>query len=130
MTMQLNMITRFGVLNHQGKSSPHQCGSVGAALYEYELKVLFAHGVKLDERGFIIDHADLDAAMQKVAVDSCEVMAIDGLDRVDTLLTKSGIRHIGTKIKIRPMQRIEGNSAFFQQFRSVDDQNIGLVMNL
>ncbi len=128
--MQLNMITRFGVLNHQGKSSPHQCGSVGASLYEYELKVLFAHGVKLDERGFILDHADLDAAMQKVSVDSCEGMAIDALDRIDRLLEKLDIPYIGTKIKIRPTQRVEGNSAFFQQFRSVDDQKIALVMNL
>lgn len=124
----ISLITRNGIIS-TNKSTSNQCGSVGVYIYEYELKILFSNKAKLDKNGFLIDHQDIDDAVKKVKIGSCEEMAERILSEIEKLLNSKEIPFFGLKVKIQPLLRAEKNSAFFQMFRA-HNQKLNLVMNL
>lgn len=125
-----SLITRNGILNLKGSHTSNQCAKEGHEIYFYELKVLFSKYTNLNSKGWIIDHQLFDDAVQRVQVNSCEIMSDDILDSIEKVLEENKLKCIGIKLKIKPAFVIEENSAYFQEFRCLDDNGLALVLNL
>lgn len=125
-----SLITRNGILNLKGHETSNQCAKQGHEVYHYELKVLFTSDVGLNSKGWIIDHQIFDDAIQKVQVNSCEIMSDDILDSIEEVLKDNNLNCIGIKLKIKPAFVVEENSAYFQEFRCHNDAGLALVLNL
>lgn len=125
-----SLITRNGIINLKGHQVSNQCAKEGHEVYLYELKVLFSSDIKLNSKGWIIDHQIFDDAIQKVKVNSCEIMSDDILDSIEQVLNNNNLNCIGIKLKIKPAFVVEESSAYFQEFRCHDDVGLALVLNL
>lgn len=125
-----SLITRNGILNLTGHETSNQCAKQGHSIYHYELKVLFSSDTGLNSKGWIIDHQIFDDAVQKVQVNSCEIMSDQILDAIEKVLVTNNLNCIGIKLKIKPAFVVEENSAYFQEFRCHDDAGLALVLTL
>ncbi len=125
-----SLITRTGILTLKGHQTSNQCAKQGHEIYHYELKVLFTKDTTLNSKGWIIDHNLFDDAIQKVQVNSCEIMSDEILDSIEKVLEDNNLNCIGIKLKIKPAFVVEENSAYFQEFRCHDDNGLALVLNL
>lgn len=96
-------INRSGVVktNHTSKN---QCKDVGHKKYEYEAKVTV--GSKLDKDGFVIDHADIHKAVEKLfkkGISSCEMMAHQAAMAIVKACKKHGCKVKKVYVKIKPV---------------------------
>lgn len=97
-------------LNRMGTVTAHhesfnQCKAKGQRDYEYHVKVI-CPAKNLDKDKFIIDHAQIDHAIQDVfknEMSSCEFMAVEMADHVKKLLDKWKVYYTDMYIKIAPV---------------------------
>lgn len=125
-----SMITRRGILNVKGKSTPTQCAKEKHEVYQYELKVLFNPSTKLNKNGWIIDHQYFDDVVQKAIVDSCEIMSEHILDNVENVLKVNKLTCVGIKLRIQPLFIVEENSAYFQEHRCHDTRDLPIIISM
>ena len=102
-TLNYFSLVRQGVLNLKGlPSSNVQCAGVKHQFYKYAVGILYAEGLLLDEKGWLIENNSIDAVLQEVEPDSCERMLIKIRERILQLLEETRIPFIGIKILLRP----------------------------
>jgi hypothetical protein len=94
------------------------------------LKVLFVSDTKLNGDNFIIDHQLFDDAIQKVQVNSCEIMSKEILDSIENVLKKNKLKCLGIKLQIQPAFVVPENSAYFQEHRCANRTNLALIVSL
>lgn len=88
-------ITRTGIINlPKSLSSSNQCAKIGHSKYYYTCKV-FTNNKKLDNQGFIVDHNDLDKAIntelkKNKFKGSCELMSEALISVVMNIMKKKG----------------------------------------
>ena len=125
-----SLITRKGVINLKGFGTSNQCAKEGHEIYYYEIKVLFTSHTKLNPSGWIIDHQLFDDAVQKVQVNSCEIMSCEILNKIEKVLKNNSLKCIGIKLTIKPAFVVEENSAYFQGYRCRKKKYLAIVINL
>ena len=122
------IITRRGIIN-AGTKTNNQCKAVGHEKYYYELAILFKDDVQLDEKQFIIDHQCIDDEVQKVQINSCEVMAKTILSNMEAALCHKGIGYIGMLLKIQHDEVLPLIGPYFREARC-EKEDLALVLSL
>jgi hypothetical protein len=98
----------YFVMNRVGRFTPahhtsNQCKAPGYPEYTYMLRMVFPGDMKLDANGFIIDHAQVnDMVVKLAATGSCEDMARVILTALDQFMTAKRIPLVACKCIIRP----------------------------
>ena len=101
------MITYY-VMTRTGRFRPlentdNQCKGWGHSEYHYTLKLLFDGSAKLNDKSFLIDHQDLDDAIQDIElVGSCEQMHKQINEKLVPLLARKNLPLLVCKCVIRP----------------------------
>lgn len=84
-------------------STDNQCGRVGHPAYNYRIKVVVSGDVPLNERGQVIDHAQIDDLMVNSKISgSCEEMLAKISHLVAEMFDLYGIRWLGIKVDVFP----------------------------
>ena len=113
-TLNYFSMVRHGILNLKGlPSSNVQCAGVKHQFYKYGVGILYAEGLSLDEKGWLIDNNAIDAVLQETEADSCERMLVKMREGILLLLEKTGIPFVGVKILLRPFFVIDEKVAEF-----------------
>jgi len=96
------IMNRTGVFRPSEMTS-NQCKEPGWPEYTYALRMVFPGDMKLDHNDFIIDHAEVDAMVRKLAPKgSCEDMSARILDALHELMAKKNLPMVACKCVIRP----------------------------
>lgn len=122
------IITRRGIIK-ASQQAPNQCKAVAHPTYYYTLAILFQNDVALDENQFIIDHQCIDDAVQKVEINSCEVMSRTILHNMETALCERKIGYVGMLLKIQHDEELPLNGPYFREARC-EREDLGLVLCL
>lgn len=100
--MNCYLMERTGIFSRY-HNSPNQCKGEGHIQYNYVAKLLFDERIKLDGNGFIIDHIDVDKAIQGTKLEgSCEQMHIEIEQALRGLMDTRKVPMIAMKITIIP----------------------------
>lgn len=97
-------------MNRYGKFKPHrytqnQCKVYTHPEYQYEINLVFRGDPELDENGFLIDHAEIDTAIQKARISgSCEEMHPRIFDAVMTAFEGYPDQPIAYRCAIKPSE--------------------------
>jgi len=105
-------INRMGVVSTNHKSH-NQCKDVGHKKFEYHARVKV--GPKLDKDGFVIDHKDIHAAIEKRFFDgisSCEEMCRVSAEAIVKACKNHGCKVINVYLRIKPVGK--GVMAFME----------------
>ncbi|MEZ6209177.1 MAG: hypothetical protein R3B64_01205 [Candidatus Paceibacterota bacterium] len=131
-TQSLRIMTRTGYIDMSGKKDSNQCANIGHPLYEYTARVLFHPDALLNERGFLIDHFDIDIATKVAVADSgsCEIMCKKILDSIESILKQKTTPYMGVKFTLKPVGVDPKDSGYFEEFRVSHQKYSALVMNL
>jgi hypothetical protein len=114
-------LVRHGVLNLKGlPDSQVQCAGIKHHVYKYGVGVLYAGGLALDNKGWLIDNNAIDAALQNTGADSCERMLISMKNDILKLLQETGLPFVGIKILLRPVIVTDEKVAEFCIYTVVD----------
>lgn len=104
--MEYYLMTRNGEFVPH-KKTPNQCKVEGHPAYNYSLRMVFPKTTKLDEHGFIIDHAFIDNMIHKLKLEgSCEEMHHVICGAVQRLFVGAGVELSGCRCSIIPDMHI------------------------
>lgn len=98
-------LNRSGICETSNKST-NQCKSVGHTKYEYAARVTVEP--KLDKNGFIIDHLEVHATIEKVfqgPMDSCEKLGMKITYAIEKVCIAKGCRLKKVYVKVRPIPK-------------------------
>jgi len=96
------VMERKGIFS-PNKHTSNQCKDTGHNHYEYSCKIAFDPMTKLDENDFLIDHIDVNKAIQDCLLNgSCERMHKRIMTKLQNTLTERGIVPIAIKVNIVP----------------------------
>lgn len=101
-------VRSYFVMNRTGRFKPshnsaNQCKAPGWPEYVYTLRMVFPGDMKLDANDFIIDHAEVnDMVVKLAAAGSCEDMSRAILTALDKFMANKGIPMVACKCTIRP----------------------------
>jgi len=107
----------FFVMERVGHFKPHkatsnQCKGVGHHGYNYTCKIVFDPTIRLDSRGFLIDHQDVDDAIRNIKhAGSCEEMHQVIMKTILTTLERKRVDPMAVKVVITPIDEMGRESA-------------------
>jgi hypothetical protein len=127
--LRYQCITRRGVIEAKTETD-NQCRAKGHKKYYYEIAILFTPDTVLDENQFILDHALIDAEVQKVEINSCEVMSKTIMDNVDKLLCGRGLGCVGMKLRIQHEPELPLNGPYFREIACNDVAHLPAILAL
>jgi len=106
-------INRFGTVKLTDKSL-NQCKSVGWQDYRYQIRATTTD--KLDQDGFIIDHADIHKAVERALKKpgSCEQFCEEIRKYVERAMKSHGCVLLKLYIKVQPIVEPSENHAFME----------------
>lgn len=102
--------TSFFIMNRRGTFKPaattnNQCAKPGHDEYFYLIKLVFDGDQPLDYRQFILDHAEVDAFINKLGlVGSCEEMHVLLKHELPDFMAEKSLGFAAYKASIRPVR--------------------------
>ena len=113
-------INRFGILVTDD-SSANQCKDVHHKHYRYQVSVTCEN--KLDNKGFIIDHIDIDHRVRHEftkGMSSCEQLLVRIMDGVQDLMQSRGLVVYKMYGKLQPVSAVPSEEyAFMEMNRTI-----------
>jgi hypothetical protein len=117
---------RSGVFAPETTHASNQCKEKSTHLYDYECKILFDESQQLDNQEFLIEHQDIDDAIQKLNLNgSCEIMAKDIVELLQSFFELKKKKVNGIKIEIFPYPRGKANMSYIY----IKDKSFAPLLN-
>lgn len=111
-------LNRFGVVHTYHSKSTNQCKSPGWTDYRYHVKVTAT--TKLDDKGFVVDHKEIQKVCEKVfeTANSCENICIALENSLKLMLDSHGVELKKLYIKVHPLMQGYSEDYAFMEYEA------------